>query len=54
MCAGKGKEEEDVQEEGGVTSNGRGNDEVQGPSDEVHLCSGKQSDPPTVVSYSCA
>ena len=35
LCAGRGKEEEIVQEEGGVTSNGRSTDEVQGPSDEV-------------------
>ncbi|CAL5222718.1 g5121 [Coccomyxa viridis] len=32
---GKGKEEENVLEEGGVTLNGRGTDEVQGPSDEA-------------------
>ena len=38
LCAGKGKEEDVVQEEGGVTLNGRGTDEVQGSSDEVHLC----------------
>ena len=38
LCAGKGKDEETVQEEGGASLNGRGTDEVQAPSDEVHLC----------------
>ena len=38
LFAGKGKEEDTVQEEGGVIVNARGTEEVQGPSDEVYLC----------------
>jgi len=35
MYAGKGKEDTNIEEEGLANPNGRGNDDLQGPSEEV-------------------